>query len=168
MTSIAFDAADVGRWRSAFLRAPALAAEEMQAFMTRATAHLQAEVQARTPTTHGVLRASVYGEVQLFQSGFGVEGLVGTPLAYGPAVEYGTKPHHPPVEPLIDWARQKLALSGVEAERAGRAIAWKIAHKGTQGVHMFRDAFNENREQIVADFRRSAARVVRRIQEAGQ
>ncbi|MFN3987584.1 MAG: hypothetical protein ACK4KV_19005 [Rhodocyclaceae bacterium] len=161
---IAFEATTVAVWRQAFALAPQAAAEEMQAFLTRSTAHLQAEVQARTPTTHGTLRASVFGEVRMFGGGFGMEGLVATPLAHAPAVEHGTKPHHPPVEPLIDWARQKLALSGTEAERAGRAIAWKIARHGTQGAHMFRDAFNENREQVMADFRRSGMRVVRRIE----
>lgn len=161
---IEFDAAAVALWRNAFARAPEAAATELHAFMTRAVAHLQAEVAERTPTTHGTLRASIFGRVQAFGGGFGVEGLVGTPLAYAPAVEFGTKPHRPPVQPLIDWARQKLALSGAEARSAGHAIAWKIARKGTKGAHMFRDAINENRDQIVRDFQQSAERIVTRIQ----
>lgn len=165
---IAFDATPVTLWRHAFARAPQLAAREMHGFMVRSTAHLQAEVQERTPTTHGTLRASVFGEVRAFDDGFGVEGRVGTPLAHAPAVEHGTRPHHPPVEPLVDWARQKLALSGTEAEKAARAIAWKIAKHGTKGAHMFRDAFNANQAQIEADFVRSAERVVRLIEGAAR
>lgn len=161
---IAFDAAPVSLWRHAFIRAPQLAAEEMHGFMVRSTAHLQAEVQERTPTTHGTLRASIFGEVRPFDDGFGVEGLVGTPLDYAPAVEHGARPHRPPIEPLVDWARQKLALSGTEAEKAAHAIAWKIARRGTEGAHMFRDAFNANQVQLQADFRRSAVRLVTRIE----
>lgn len=161
---VEFDAAGVALWRRAFAHAPELAAQEMQAFLVRSTAHLQAEVQARTPTTHGTLRASIFGEVRMFADGFGMEGLVGTPLGYAPTVEHGTRPHHPPVEPLIDWARQKLGVRGVEAERAGRAIAWKIAHRGTKGAHMFRNAMNTNRGQIEADWMRSGERLVALIE----
>lgn len=152
-------ARDVQTLRAAFLRVPEVAARELHAFMVRTTAHLQAEVQERTPTTHGTLRASIFGEVRAFDGGFGVEGLIGTSLAYAPAVEHGTKPHHPPIEPLVDWARQKLALSGTEARRAAHAIAWKIARKGTEGAFMFRDTFNANRAQVLDEFGRMANRL---------
>lgn len=153
------EARDVQTLRTAFMQMPDVAARELHAFMVRTTAHLQTEVQERTPTTHGTLRASIFGEVRAFDAGFGVEGLVGTTLAYAPAVELGTKPHFPPIEPLVDWARQKLALSGTEARRAAHAIARKIARKGTTGAFMFRDTFNENRAQVLDEFGRMANRL---------
>ena len=131
--------------------------------MTRATAHLKGEVQERTPTAHGTLRASVFGEVDVFADGLGASGLVSSSLGYAPAVEHGTRPHHPPVTPLIDWARQKLALSGTEAREAAHRIAWKIAHKGTEGAHMFETTFNTNTAQVSRDFTETVARIIRRI-----
>jgi len=124
--------------------------------------HLQAEVQDRTPTTHGTLRVSILGDVRPL-AGLGMEGVVGTSLAYALPVELGTKPHMPPVAPLVQWAKQKLGVSGKEAERAGWAIARKIARVGTKGHFMFATAFAENEAQIVRGFGVAVSRIERRI-----
>lgn len=50
---------------------------------------------------------------------------------HAPFVEYGTRPHWPPLEPLILWATRKLGLSEKDAESAARAIQVKISKKGT-------------------------------------
>lgn len=144
---VEFDFSQLKRLAAAYERAPEIVDEEVERFVAAATAHLQAEVQDRTPTTHGTLRASIIGDVRRLP-GIGVEGIVGTSLAYAPAVEDGTRPHMPPVEPLAAWARQKLGVTGREADRAAWAIARKIARVGTEGAHMFRDAFTANQPQI--------------------
>lgn len=46
------------------------------------------------------------------------------------AVEHGSRPHMPPVAPLIAWARQKLGA--VDAKSVGWAIALKIKERGTK------------------------------------
>ena len=91
-----FDLSQMQRLAAAWERAPAIVEEEIARFVAGATAHLQAEVQERTPTTHGTLRASIFGNVRRL-GGIAVEGVVGTPLPYAPAVESGSKPHMPPV-----------------------------------------------------------------------
>lgn len=42
-----------------------------------------------------------------------------------PFMEYGTRPHMPPVEPLVVWATRKFQVG----EKEARAIAWAVAIK---------------------------------------
>lgn len=42
-----------------------------------------------------------------------------------PFMEYGTRPHMPPVEPLVVWATRKFQVD----EKEARAIAWAVAVK---------------------------------------
>ncbi|MFC5769808.1 hypothetical protein [Thauera sinica] len=168
---VRFDASDVAALQRAFIAAPDLTAEELHAFMARATAHLQAEVQERTPTTHGTLRASIFGEVDPFGKGLHVTGITGTPSAYVLPVEFGSKPHYvgeKGIEALTDWAEQKLGVTGEEAVAAAHRVAWKIRHHGTKPVRMFGDAFNANRPQIGADFARTVRDLLKRIERAAQ
>lgn len=162
---IDFDVAQLKRLAAAFEQAPSIVEEEVERFVAAATAHLQGEVQERTPTAHGTLRASIIGDVRRVP-GIGVEGIVGTPLAYAPAVEEGTRPHMPPVEPLAAWARQKLGVSGREATRAAWAIARKIARVGTEGAFMFQRTFDANQAQIRDGLDECLARIESRLMGA--
>lgn len=143
------DVSELRSVQAAFAAAPEITQQELTRFMHEATAHLQGEVQLLTPTTHGTLRASIIGSVTPLANGIGVEGVVGTSLAYAVPVELGTKPHMPPVEPLVDWAKQKLALNETQARSAAWAIAKTIARRGTLGVGMFHRAWAANRAQVV-------------------
>lgn len=162
MQSIGPDMSDVARLAVAISKAPQIVQDELRKFITTAVNHLQAEVQDRTPTTHGTLRVSIIGDVRPL-AGLGMEGVVGTSLAYALPVELGAKPHMPPVESLVQWARQKLGVSGKEAERAGWAIARKISRIGTKGHFMFATAFQENEAQIVRGFGVAVDRIEQRI-----
>lgn len=142
--------------------APGITRDEIHRFVTAITQHLQGEVQGRTPTNYGTLRASIFGNVEVLP-GVGVEGVVSTSLGYAEAVELGTRPHMPPVEPLVAWAAKKLGVRGKEARSAAWRIARKIARVGTEGHFMFRDAFNDNEEQIVAGLDHALDRITARI-----
>jgi hypothetical protein len=50
---------------------------------------------------------------------------------YANYVEFGTKAHMPPVEPLILWAKRKWGLSDEAAKQAGWGVALAIADHGT-------------------------------------
>lgn len=54
-------------------------------------------------------------------------GVMGVGEKYGAYVEYGTKPHFPPVAPIERWAKTKLGVSGL-----GFLIARKIGRFGTK------------------------------------
>lgn len=162
MQTIGPDMTDVARLAAAMRQAPDIVQDELRQFVTTAVNHLQAEVQDRTPITHGTLRVSILGDVHALD-GLGVEGVVRTSLAYALPVELGTKPHMPPVAPLVAWAEQKLGVKGKEAERAGWAIARKISRTGTKGYFMFANAFEANEAQIVRGFGVAVDRIEQRI-----
>lgn len=127
---------------------------------------LEAEVVERTPAGVGAaagLRGSIHGEV--VKLGEVVTGIVGTPLAYGEAVEYGTRPHMPPARPIILWAARKLGLSGVELRNAVRGIRWKIYRHGTEGAHMFEKGFKTTESWAMRMLASIPARVSRRLND---
>ncbi|WP_287365113.1 HK97 gp10 family phage protein [Thauera sp.] len=162
MLRIELDTDALRTYADAWTMAPEIVEGELRQFVETVVAHLQGEVQERTPTTFGTLRASIIGDVQVLP-GIAVQGRVGTPLAYAVAVELGTKPHMPPVEPLINWARQKLGVSGKQAESAGWAIAKSIAARGTKGHFMFADTWDANQAQVARGFEIAVGRIVRRL-----
>lgn len=162
MLRMELDADAIRAYAEAWTKAPDIVEDELRQFVEFSVDQLQGEVQERTPTYLGTLRDSIIGAVEVLP-GLAVQGRVGTPLAYAVAVELGTKPHMPPVEPLINWARQKLGVTGKEAERAGWAVARKIAARGTEGHFMFTDTWNANQAQIARGFSIAVGRIVRRI-----
>jgi hypothetical protein len=159
---VELDAREVARLGQQIARAPEVVREELRGFVETTLAHLQGEVQERTPTTQGTLRKSITSQVTELQ-GLGVEGRVGSPLGYATAVELGTKPHMPPVAPLELWAQAKLGVRGKEARQAAWAIARKIARVGTEGAFMFRDTFEANQDAIQAGLSRAVERIAQRI-----
>lgn len=60
-----------------------------------------------------------------------VEWVVGTRIKYAPFVEFGTKPHVAPYDPLYEWTRIKLKKSPSEAVDVAWRVWYKIKKKGT-------------------------------------
>jgi len=69
----------------------------------------------------GRLRSSI--KVRFIMGGQGAE--IYTNVNYAQPVEFGSKPHFPPIAPLSDWSRKKLGLD------LGYVIARKISQEGT-------------------------------------
>jgi len=101
------------------------------------------------------LRKSLASKVNV--SVKGIEGEVGTNKEYAPCVEYGTRPHMPPVKALETAAN----VYGIDAW----ALAMTIKKKGTKAHPYLRPAFDENKErayneiktvlnQLIKDFRK--------------
>lgn len=148
-------------WR----RTPEIVEEELLCVVLEAELLYQRETVERTPAGVGG-GGGLRGSIQALTPTVGaavVEGGVGTPLVYAPAVELGAKPHKPPVEPLVPWVEQVLGLSGKEAERAAEGIAWKIARKGTEGAFMFHKALAATQDQIRRMAEAAAARILARL-----
>ena len=59
---------------------------------------------------------------------------------YASFVEYGTAPHMPPWRALVRWAKRTFSLTQEGAERAAKAVAWKIYHRGTDPHPFLRPA----------------------------
>ncbi|WP_153117372.1 hypothetical protein [Rhodocyclus tenuis] len=144
-------------------KAPEIAREEFRALIFKGVNAMEEDAKNLVPTNHGSLRASIYHEVREFAVGLGVEGVTGTASNYAIPVELGSKPHTPPIAPLIDWAQQKFGLEEKEAEGVAFAVAYRIAQRGTLGVGMFHRAFAANRGALEAGSRVAAKRIVARM-----
>lgn len=168
--------------QQAFAQFPERMNSVARAAVTEALAELEREVVARIPVAHGILAGKVFsslrGEVTDVVRG---EVAVAAPAdRYALPVETGTKPHFPPLDALLLWLEAPkmqgvvLSLAGeIAAKRSKRPreagykrtpeeqakqtlaflIGRKIAREGTKGAFMFRDAFAENEERVVAHIR---------------
>lgn len=78
--------------QAAFLKAPAIVAEELDRAMTKVTGNLARETSEITPRDKGVLAGRVLEGRVVAVSETGVIGVVGTSLNYALPVEIGRKP----------------------------------------------------------------------------
>lgn len=159
---------DIGVMKSlaeAYRRAPDLVAQEFYVAMLDATALLERESKELAPTATGLLRGSIFGEARATESGS--LGVVGSPLQHAEYVELGTRPHFPPIEPLMDWVAVKFGISDEQQQRSiATAIAWKIFHHGTRSQLMFRRTFYQNEAQIESIFYAARDRIAARLPAA--
>jgi hypothetical protein len=70
---------------------------------------------------------------------------VGTPLQYGEYVEFGTKPHWAPIQPLINWAENNVQIHlkaiGIEFKE-GRVLPTRKGTKKLTGDKKKREILN--------------------------
>lgn len=116
--------------------------------------HVQNELKEETTNARaintGALRKSWHIQKATQAS---MEARVGTNLVphYGPDVEYGTRPHRPPISALKQWAKRKL-----HNEAAAYPIAKKIARRGTSGRHIFAKGTNDAAHVLEQELARAA------------
>ncbi len=144
----------------AWVKAPDMVRDELVAATWQAVMLLEREVKERTPVgATSLLRESITAfppEVSID----GVTGIVGTSVAHATPVELGTRPHFPPIAPLMDWVQAKLDINNEkEARHVAFLIARKIAAKGTEGARMFGDSLEANEGQIHDMYRLAAGRI---------
>ncbi len=149
---------------------PDIVRQELLSAMTEADLLVERNVKERTPVGAsaggaGGLKGSIFGEESVGPEG--VLGVVATAMPYAIPVELGTRPHFPPVEPLVDWVVAKLGIPEKEAHGVAFAIARKIARVGTKGHGMFHAGFEEARPQVIAMFERARDRIVARLSPGG-
>ncbi len=63
--------------------------------------------------------------------------------SYAACIEFGTRPHFPPVDELKPWVRRKLGVSLKNVDNVARRIAWKIYHYGTDPQPFLTPPINE-------------------------
>jgi len=129
---------------------PSFAARAEVAAIKAALPFLQRKLTLATPTgATGLGRQSVTMDLRLGGEPSGFVGYSGMPSTYMGHVEYGTRPHWPPIAPLAYWAARKFGypVGSSEAKRAGYLIARKISRVGTKGQHMVEKTADANRAQ---------------------
>lgn len=109
-----------------------------------------AEIDGATPypaVDTGELRNSV--NVTPIEDG----AIVHVDAPHAAVMEYGSRPHTPPLQPLLEWAQRK----GLDAG-AARAVQRKIATEGTAPRHYFTKAVERAkpliREEILQELSR--------------
>lgn len=136
-----------------------MARRHLLAAMTEATNMLSARVVNAMPTASGLTRKSI-GAVSVATPA-GVLGVVSSSNPVASFIEFGTRPHRPPIEPLVRWAEAKLGLSGAAAERAGAAIARSIARRGTLAQRPFARSLDAGWPTVTRIFEGAAAAIAR-------
>lgn len=161
MIAVEIDLGGFERLAALWRAAPRIAREEVGRAMAQADLLLEREVKDAMPAASGTLRASVFGREEV--SDTGAIGVVGSPLAYALPVELGTKPHFPPIEPLVDWVQTRLGVHGREARSVAFLVARKIARKGTDAAHAFQGAFEREETAVRRIFEAALGRIAERI-----
>lgn len=159
---IRIDFDEIKQLEANYERAPEIVREELLRAVTEADLLLNREVVERTPGASGLLRHSITHEERIV--GLGVEGFVGSPLNYVQPVDLGTRPHFPPIEPLMDWVRMRFPVhSEVEARGIAFLVARKISRVGTKGAEMFDKALAAVGPQLEAIFAAAQERIAARL-----
>jgi len=149
----------------AFERAPDIVVEELTAGIWESELLLERETKELTPVgVSGGTRSSIQAR-EPKRLADNVVGEMGSPMKHVLAVELGTKPHYPPIQPLAEWVEHKFGYSGNEARNVAFLIQRKIGRKGTEGAFMFKQAFEANQEQVLRIMARASGRAVSRIGE---
>lgn len=157
---VSIDTSEITALADAWERAPELVEAELVAATYEAEMLLEREIKDDTPVgATSSLRQSIHSEAPRTLAN-SVIGVVGTASMHALPVELGTRPHFPPVEPLIDWVQAKLDIRDEDrAEGVALAIARKIASRGTLGVGMFHRNFVQLQPQIRGIYDRANVRI---------
>jgi len=80
---------------------------------------------------------------------------------YAAFVEFGTRPHWPPREPIERWVRIKLGIREPEAiERVAFLVSRSIAKKGTKPKRYMTRAFKETAKEVAMVAKRYASKLI--------
>ncbi|MBL3601297.1 MAG: hypothetical protein JMN25_15770 [gamma proteobacterium endosymbiont of Lamellibrachia anaximandri] len=167
------DLHDIGDLAQAWEQSPELVRRELVAATDEALSILEREIKEKTPVGVGG-SAGLRGSITAYTpevTPLGVLGVVGTSMAHALPVELGTRPHFPPIEPLITWLhaspKGQTLMNKVRASDPGAtkyeialAIARKIAARGTLAIGMFHRSFHQLQPQISDMYERANQRIV--------
>ncbi len=149
--NVSIEFPNLGRLADLWQQAPELTTQIVGQAMDEAVLLLQREVADAAPVgVLGNLRNGWFSDVVSLSGQ--VVGLVGTSVEYAESVELGSKPHFPPLAPLVDWVVAKLGVPRVEARSVAYLVARKISKSGTKAKLFVKGAFDANTPQVRALF----------------
>jgi HK97 gp10 family phage protein len=139
-----------------------IAGEELTTAMQQTVTTVASAAKENAPVgVSGELRSSINGEVTQ-AVGADVTGRVGTSVEYGLYVERGSRPHWPPLMPILLWVTRKL-----QAEKpylTALMIQRKIAWHGTKPKPFLQPAFEASKGQVQHFFERALERIAKRME----
>lgn len=154
---------DLDNLVNAFAQVDDVAKHELFAATLESSLKIERDVKALTSKgATGLAARSVQTQApQMLPEG--VVGLVGSSLNYIVPLELGSKPHFPPLQPLVEWVSTVLQLDGAEAKSVAFMIARKISKVGTKGQKMFARGFAMNEQAAKARAEQAVANVLTRM-----
>lgn len=109
-------------------------------FIKRVTLELFSETVQNSPVGVAGAGGGLRGSWDTVFEDNGLTGIVGSDIHYAPYVEFGTRPHWPPINALRRWAYLKKVNPYL--------VARAIARRGTRPRNMMRDAVDTLRSSI--------------------
>lgn len=138
----------------AFSRAGEVAVRELSNALERTASIVEKKAKEYSPINYGNLRGSIHTEGPTAAAN-NIQVIVGTNTIYAPYMEYGTRPHFPPVRALQNWARHKLG-----DERLAFPVARAISRRGLQGRLYFRRARDESQAELDRNLKTALTNIV--------
>lgn len=166
--NVNLDTSDFAQLADYWRRAPEITREELLVAITDADVLLTGELQQQLPSGAGGaagLRGSIAHEEHALADN--VIGLTYSTKEHAVYVEIGTKPHLPPIQPLIDWVEAKLGLRNEEAKGAAFAISRAIGKRGTKANPVWQRVWDRAQGEIRRKFDAAVARIATRLAAGG-
>ena len=136
------------------LKSPDTYREPIHTFLSKSGLKVEGRAKKRAPVDTGRYRASIKTEVEPLVA------FVGSNLKYAPFIEYGTRPHWPPLSALQPWARRH----GFPRGRTGAfLVARRIARRGTKALKVLHSAKDDSLHDIQRFLKQAAKAIERRI-----
>ena len=154
------------QFTAAMRKSPEIAREEYRAATLASLLLLENLTKDNTPTgATSLLRGAWAHELLGAPDDGTVLGRLYNPLPYAAAIEFGTKPHWAPLDPIVDWVRAKLDVKDDdEALHVAKLIQYKIAHKGTRAQSPARRALETALDTIVSNYKDAQQRTYARFE----
>jgi len=144
-------------------KSPQMVMAELTRTLVGTSAMVQAQIVHKLPrgaTSHLAQSVGMVGPIVTNNS---AQTLIGSSLIYAAPVELGTKPHMPPIAPLVDWVTAVLGIEEPEAKTVAFKIARKISKKGTKGNFAYRDAFEQSQAAVKVQFKQLLNTIVSKL-----
>jgi HK97 gp10 family phage protein len=127
---------------------PEYAAKAVSAHAIAVQARAKQNISDIPAVDTGRLRSSI--KIQ----GSGISARVGSDVNYAPSIEFGTRPHFPPLEPIRQWCRRHQLPEGI-----AYVIARKIARNGTPAKPFLFPAFEAERPNFEHEIREAFSQI---------
>ena len=167
MIEIYIDLTEVKELAKKYGRAPEILQRETLRTMHEVVGLTERAVVFSTPVgATGELRGSIEGLVT--ETREGIEGRVavtGPAMAYVDPVEFGSRPHWPPVDPIRFWVLRKLGVPVDEVPSVAFLVSRKISRVGTPAQKMFSQGWLEAEPKVMSMFAVMCYRAVEGIEK---
>ena len=133
---------------------PRLVQGPIREFLEKSGRTVEGKAKENVVVDTGRLRSSITTEVRTDRA------IVGSNVKYAPHVEFGTRPHFPPLSAMQPWARRHGFPAGV---RGAFMVARKIAQRGTEAKPYLLPALNKSAGAINRFLEQAANEIERRF-----